>query len=194
MKISKIVTIAMALFISIAGMLITMQSCQNITNKDDLVKVGIYDSRIVAVAYYRSESYMDYIKQLKKERREAEEAGDKEKMAYLERKGPGLQDLAEKQGFSTMPIPNILEMITDSIPVIAERFGLDVIMNQWEIIYQKDNVEFIDITKELLSFFEPSEETFTMVDQMYDVDPVPLAEILRDDVENWRPEYEEDEK
>lgn len=194
MRILKTITIALALLTGIAGILITMQSCQETTSTDDLVRVGIYDSRIVALAYYRSDQFMDYIAQLRQELKEAKEAGDDEKVALIDKTGPGSQELAHKQGFSTMPIPSILEKIKDSIPIIAKRFELDVIMNQWEIIYQKDKVEFIDISMEMISFFNPSEETMEMLDQMYEVEPVPLIEILREDVENWCPEYTEDEE
>lgn len=194
MKISKTITITLALLTSIAGIMMSLHSCRETASTNDLVRVGTYDSRIVALVYFRSEQFMESITELQQERKEALEAGDDEKVALLDKKGPGLQDLAHKQGFSTMPIPNILEKIKDSIPVIAERFGLDVIMNKWEIMYQKEEVELIDITKEMLSSFNPSEGTLEMVDQMYDVEPVPLIEILRDDVENWCPEYIEDEE
>ena len=189
MKTVKTITITLALLTVITSIMMTLQSCQETKDTYELVKVGIYDTRIIALVYYRSEEHSNYISQLKKEREEAMEAGDDELVELINKKGPGMQDLAHKQGFSTLPIPNLLEKIKDSIPVIAERFELDVIMNKWEIIYQKDKVEFIDISMEMISFFNPSEETMKLVDQMSEVDPVPLSEIFREDVETWCPEY-----
>lgn len=194
MSVSKSITITLTLLIGITSIMMTMQSCQETKTSEDLVKVGIYDSRIVALAFYRSDQWGDYITQLRQDHKEAKEAGDDEKVALIDKIGPGSQDLAHKQGFSTMPIPNILEKIKDSIPIIAERFGLDVIMNKWEIVYQKDKIELIDISMEMISFFNPSEETMEMLDQMDEVEPVLLVDILQNDVENWCPEYDDHEE
>ncbi|MEZ5196127.1 MAG: hypothetical protein R2764_06930 [Bacteroidales bacterium] len=179
----------LSIFFSAAILIISLSSCQKVEKADDLIRVGIYDTRVIALVYYRSEAHMEYINQLKKERNEAEKAGDEEKVALLERKGPGLQELAHKQGFSTLPIPGLLEKIHDSLPSIAKRLNLDVIMNKWEIAYQAEEVKLVDVTKEMIGFFNPSEETYRIVDQMAEVDPVPLVEIFREDVETWCPEY-----
>jgi hypothetical protein len=65
------------------------------------IHVGTFDSRALAIAYYRSEAFSRQINEMKAEHEEAKAAGDEGRVRELEVKGSAQQELMHKQGFST---------------------------------------------------------------------------------------------
>lgn len=100
------------------------------------ILVGTFDSRAVAIAYYRTETHANYINDLKAERAKAKAAGDEERVKELSAKGKAWQELANKQGFSTWPVDDILETIKGKLPEIAEQAGVDL-SNQFNMLTLK---------------------------------------------------------
>lgn len=168
--------------------MLMFNSCENQKNNGQKIKVGVYDSRQVALVYYRSDIHMKMIQELKKSVDDAREAGDEELAESLEVKGPGYQELAHKQVFSHLPIPNLISLISDSIPSIVQRHGLDMLISKWQIDYLDDTYQLVDVSADLCQLFHPSEETLNTLKQMQEVEPVPLTDVYEDDVANWCPE------
>lgn len=141
------------------------------------VRIGTFDSRAVALVYYNSESFRRYIRGLKAETKKAEAAGDRERVEELRIEGESSQEMAHKQGFSTWPVDNILEKIKGKIPEIAEQADVDVIVSKWDIVYQRPEVEFIDITDLIVKPFNPDEQTLGVLEELKKQDPIPLQEL-----------------
>ena len=141
------------------------------------VRVGVFDSRALAMAYYRSEAFKLKMKEMRAEYEQAKAAGDEERVKELEAKGPAEQELAHKQGFGTWPVDNILEMIKEDIPEIAKQAKVDVIVSKWNIVYQESGVEFINITDFMVKPFNPDEKTLKTIEEIQEQDPVPLEEL-----------------
>ena len=141
------------------------------------VVVGTFDSRVIAVAYYNSAAHMSYVKDLKADHAEAEESGDTELAKELEAIGEASQELAQKQAFSTWPVDNILETIEGKIPEISKQAGVDLIVSKWNIVYQGAEVEFIDVTNDIVKLFNPDEQILKMLEQMKQQPPIPLEEL-----------------
>jgi hypothetical protein len=146
------------------------------THKKNVV-VGTFDSRVIAVAYYNSAAHMSYVKDLKADHAEAEESGDTELAKELEAIGEASQELAQKQAFSTWPVDNILETIEGKIPEISKQAGVDLIVSKWNIVYQGAEVEFIDVTNDIVKLFNPDEQILKMLEQMKQQPPIPLEEL-----------------
>jgi len=146
------------------------------TLKKDVV-VGIFDSRVIAVAYYNTDAHKSYIKDLKAEHAEAEESGDTERARELETIGETSQELASKQAFSTWPVDNILKTIEEKIPEIAKQANVDLIVSKWNIVYQNSGLELIDVTDVMVKLFNPDEQMLQMLEQMKQQPPVPLEEL-----------------
>ena len=142
-----------------------------------MLRIGTFDSRAIAIAYYNSEAHSDYIKNLKAERDKAKEAGDEERVKELNEEGEASQELAHKQGFSTYPVDNILETIKEKIPDIAKKANVDVIVSKWDIVYQRPGVEFIDVTAELVKIINPDEKMLKLLEEIKKQDPVSLEEL-----------------
>ena len=126
------------------------------------VRVGTFDSRALAVAYTPSAHFKAWLAEVR-------ERND-------EKAGLARQALMHKQGFSTMPVDDILAVIADDLPGVAEKAGVDVIVSKWRIAYMRDDVEFVDVTDLLVQLFEPDERVLKTVKEMKDVAPLPLFE------------------
>ena len=118
------------------------------------LRVGTFDSRAVAGAYYGSDAFHDLLKGLTAEHEKAKAAGDKKRVKELEAEGPALQELAHKQVFGTWPVDNILAKIKGEIPKIAKQADVDVIVSKWDVVYQRSGVEFVDVTDLMVQRFK----------------------------------------
>jgi hypothetical protein len=141
------------------------------------VVVGIFDSRVIAVAYYNTEAHKSYIQSLKADHAEAEASGEKELAKELESMGEASQELAQKQAFSTWPVDNILGTIEGKIPEIAKQAEVDLIVSKWNIVYQESGLEFIDVTDIMVKLFSPDEQMLQMLEQIKMQDPITLEEL-----------------
>lgn len=141
------------------------------------VRVGVFDSRAVAMAYARSDEFNQYIDDLRTDLAQAKAEGNDKLVKELETLGPALQDLMHKQGFSTWPVDDILERIKDRIPEIAKQAGVDVIVSKWDIVFQLPGVEFTDVTDLLVMPFAPDASTLDLIKSLREIDPVSLEEL-----------------
>ena len=125
------------------------------------VRVGIFDSRAVAVAYAHSE--WNGIDAKMAEMEKAKAAGDTKKIKELEAWGPAQQAKLHKQGFGTAPVQDLLKHIKGDIPKIAKEAGVDIIISKWDVVYQNPSIELVDITNEIVKPFNPSEKTLKSI-------------------------------
>jgi hypothetical protein len=148
------------------------------TKASSPVRLGVFDSRAVAIAYYRSDAHMEYIKNLKAEYAAATEAGDDARAEELSHEGESSQALAHKQGFGSWPVDDLLDRIADDLPAIARNAGVDVIVSKWDIVHADPSLEFVDVTLAMVQPFHPDEAVLKLIrDELPKVDPVPIAEL-----------------
>ncbi|MCD4846905.1 MAG: hypothetical protein K8R76_01795 [Candidatus Aegiribacteria sp.] len=141
--------------------------------------IGTFDSRCVAVAYYRSEEFLAKVVELKAEYEAALQSGNTERADELGILGPEQQQLAHEQVFSTGDIDEIIWMIWSELPAVAEETGVDVIVSTWDIIYRDEMMHFVDVTDQMVMFFNPSEETLGIIESMKGVPAIP-QQFLQD--------------
>jgi hypothetical protein len=151
----------------------------NETTKGSTVRIGTFDSRALAMAYYRSDAFMDRMKEMHAKHEKAKAEGDEQLAKKLATEGPALQELIHKQGFSTWPVDNILDKIKREIPEIAAQADVDVIVSKWNIVYRQPAVKFIDVTDLMVKPFDPDEATLTVIKEIQKQDPIPLEELKR---------------
>lgn len=142
-------------------------------------KVGIYDSRAVAMAYYRSGEFANVLKDLHTELKEAKEQGNESRVAELNAKGPALQAQAHQQGFGNAPIDQIIQRIEKELPQIAEKAGVDLIISKWNLDYQASDASFVEVTDLMVKPFSPTKETWKLIKDIQKKDPVPL-DVLKE--------------
>jgi hypothetical protein len=143
------------------------------------VRVGTFDSRAVAVAYFRSESFSKFLKETMKSHQEAKAAGNDAKAKQLESDMKAAQERAHFQGFGTASVANILEQIKDQLPAIAKEAGVDVLISKWDIAYQAPSVEFVDVTDRMVKPFKPNEKTLQVIQELKKHAPISPEELKK---------------
>lgn len=140
-------------------------------------KVGIYDSRAIAMAYYRSETFAEYISGQHALLKAAQEEGNESAIHELGEKGKSIQAKAHQQGFGTAPVDEIIRKIRDKLPEISKKADVGLIISKWKIDYLAPNAEYTDITDLMVQPFSPSPETLKVIKDIQKKDPIPLAEL-----------------
>lgn len=142
-------------------------------------RIGVFDSRMVALAYYNSEPQRAAIRQMAADLRDAKAAGDDAKVKDLQFQGPALQNLMHYQVFSTASIPNVMEKLAPALPQVAERAGVALIVSKWEVSYQRNDVEHVDVTDALVGQFNPNETVQKWIAEGAMKQPVPLLQLVK---------------
>ncbi len=142
------------------------------------LRVGVFDSRAVAVVYVRTEGFNQYLKGLMVQKKRAEAAADQETVQRLEAEAQAKQTELHLQGFGTASVANILEEIKDQLPAIARETGVDLIVSKWDVVYQTPPAETVDITQALIKPFHPDERALKIIEDLQKRRPLP-AEPLR---------------
>ena len=141
------------------------------------VRVGVFDSRAVACAWYRSKAHMKQISEMKTEHEKAKANGNTKRVAELEKEGSGSQEAAHRQVFSNEPIDDVLKRIEKNLPKIAESAGADILVSKWEIAYQDKSVKYVDVTWEMVNLFDPDEDAVKTIKEVIESEPVPTDQL-----------------
>ncbi len=152
-------------------------------NAQPKIRIGTYDSRYVALAFYRADNMKqinDFMVNLNEELNKARESGDKNKIMELEAKGPAFQNLMHQQVFGNLSIPNVMATIKDQLPVIAQKAGVTMIVSKWEIQHSESGIEQVDLTMQILDLFHVDDATRKMIEEglSANLQPVPVEQLL----------------
>lgn len=154
---------------------------------DEAVRIGVYDSRSVAIAFVGSEVYQKTRGKLLAskmgERRRAKEEGNRKKVAELEAWGKAQQERLHQQGFSTAPVDDILALIKDRLPAIRKEARVEHLVSKWdrETLQGLAGAEQVDVTMQLIEAFEPNEKQKKSAVEIQKHEPVPLEEMKNHD-------------
>lgn len=133
-------------------------------------RIGILDTRAVAIAYYRSPQFREVMTKLRAEQTEAKKKGDLATVERLEKRGVEWNTKTHQQGFGTAPIREILDEKSQELEALATKANVVFVISKWEIAYQDKNansgVEFVDLTDELVKTFQPDEATLKIIEQI----------------------------
>ena len=145
------------------------------------LRLGVYDSRALAVAYVRSDLNTKRLGELEARRAKAESRGDRKEVAAIEAEGQRLQRRFHLQGFSAAPIDDILAHIRQDIPAIAETAGVDAIVNRWSLVHHRESVEIVDLTEAMVAPFHPDAQTLALIRDLKATQPLDLDQAEEED-------------
>jgi hypothetical protein len=144
------------------------------------MKIGVYDSRGIAIAYARSAEFQQRMAKLRSDHEEAKAKGDDKRMKELEQEGAWGQVRLHQQGFSTAGVTSIMTKVADALPGIAREAGVVLIVSKWEMPYVDPSVEVLDVTLPIARLFKPDEQTLKILGELAAQKPVPFDEISLD--------------
>src|ERR1035437_7556696 len=149
-------------------------------SKENTLRIGVYDSRAVAGAYGNSAEFPKSLDAGTTAYKKAKAAKDDKRVKEIDAQMKAGQRRAHEQGFSTGSVANIMAKIKDSLPGVAKKAGVDVIVSKWEVNYQSPGVKVVDVTDDLVALFHVSEKGLEWIKGIKAQAPVPLEQITDD--------------
>ncbi len=161
---------ALALGIAIC----TMATAQQHSNK---FRVGVYDSRAVAVAWANSSEFKEAMKPVEAEIKKAREAKDEKRVKEIKEQMKLRQLRQHEQGFSTGSVIPIMEKVKDRLPDIAKQSGVQIVVSKWELNHQSPEVEVVDVTDKIVALFDVNERGLKWCKDIQSKKPLPMEQI-----------------
>ena len=122
-------------------------------------RIGIYDSRAVAVAFAGTPAHEARLRGLVERCEQARKAGDMAEVTKIEAEGRALQRQAHQQAFSTAPVDEILALLGDAVSEIRKNTGITVLLSKWDEagLRKYPDAERVDVTLLLIDALHPNE-------------------------------------
>lgn len=136
------------------------------------VRIGVFDSRAVAIAYYRSEAFRKRLGDLRAQRDQSQAKGDEKAVARWEETGRKLQESMHQHGFGPESDPEVMARLKPSMPLIAKEAQVALIVSKWDLPFVQDEVERVDVTRALVKVFEPDESTLRTITEIQKKAPI----------------------
>ena len=149
------------------------------------VRVGIYDSRAVAFAWFWSAPVQHKLQEQMAAARAAKQAGDKARFKELDAILRQTQDQLHRQVFSTAPADDALAALKGKIPEIEKQAGVTALVSKWneQALAQYQDAAKVDVTDRLVrEFIQPTGQQQKVLSEMQSQKPLPLEkcdELIR---------------
>lgn len=141
----------------------------------EAVRVGVYDSRAVAVAYGRSKMHAKVVSGLVEEHKKAKAAGDTERAEELNKLGELQQMRLHLQAFSNAPVGEAMDAVKDGLSEVMAKRGVSVVTSKADATMS--GVELVDVTYDVVLLFEPDAATLRIVADMKGKEALPIEEV-----------------
>lgn len=141
-------------------------------------RIGIYDSRAIAIAYAGSTNLAGIMKDLKARHQKARESGDTRAVARLEAEGKAMQEVMHQQGFGTAPVDDLLAQLADELPRLRQAADVSHLVSKWDQreLDQHPGAVRVDVTRELVDAFHPTPAQRQRAMEIQTQKPVKLKE------------------
>jgi hypothetical protein len=144
------------------------------TNK---LRVGVYDSRAVAVAWGNSAEFKAVMKPIEAEFKQAKEAKDEKRAKEIDDQMKLRQRRAHEQAFSTGSVAPIMGTVQAHLPGVAKQAGVQIIVSKWELNHQSVEIEVVDVTDKIVALFHVSERGLKWCQEIPKTKPLSIDQI-----------------
>ncbi len=122
-------------------------------------RIGVYDSRAVAVAFAGSPAQEAQLRRLRERRDAASAAGDAAESAKVKAEGQAMQRKAHQQAFGTAPVDEILAELGDVLPELRKNAGVSALVSKWDEreLARHPGADRVDVTPRLIDALHPTE-------------------------------------
>jgi hypothetical protein len=141
------------------------------------VRIGVYDSRAVAYAWFCSDAHQRQLKELIEHARAARAAGETNRFETLAADLRRQQDQIHRESFSTAPPDEALAEIKARIPEIERQAGVTALISKWDDAALKNypGSASVDVTDLLVrKFIQPTEKQAKTISSLEKSRPLPL--------------------
>jgi hypothetical protein len=150
-------------------------------NTTSATRIGVYDSRAVAYAWFWNSNHMSQINKLMQNARDAQAAGNTNRFKELAAKLNEQQELGHREVFSTAPPKEALAELKDRLPEIQKAAGVSALVSKWDdaALKKYPDAEKVDVTDQLVrEFIQPTPQQEKVLSEMKKAAPVPLDQAM----------------
>lgn len=144
------VLVMMAAILS-AGSIISPVSAQK---KSSALKIGTYDSRLVVLAYTKSDLFKKKMQEMSKESDALLQSKDTVKMKEGAFKMISFSYLLERSVFTSASATSTINLVKDEFPGLAKKAGVGMIVSKWDLNYSNPEIEIVDLTQQIVALFD----------------------------------------
>ena len=122
------------------------------------LRIGVYDSRAIAVAYAGSPVHEQRLAAATAERRKARESRDSTTVSRIEAEGQAQQKLLHRQAFGQEPVDDILAQIPAEVAAVRSANAVGVLVSKWDeaALAAQRGRETVDVTEALVDALHPN--------------------------------------
>ncbi len=143
-------------------------------SRSAFLKIGTYNSRMVALAWWRSpegsKAIGQNVQRLRHERDQAKAAGDQKRVEQLQSQGADSQRHVQAEVFCNMPIDDVIAQLGPRLPRVAAEAGVVAIVPQAD--WKMADVQTVDVTDLIVKLCSPSSQTLRVVNDLPNHPPV----------------------
>ena len=125
------------------------------------VRVGTFDARAIALAYYRSSFFAERLRALKAEHDRAKAAGDSRRVEQIEAQGRAEQEMAHRQVFGNEPYDSLDAQLSTIWQAVLDKTDVDVVVVR--PVATRDGVQIVDVTGAILDGLHADPKTRDMI-------------------------------
>jgi hypothetical protein len=122
--------------------------------KSPALKIGTYDSRMVVMAYAKSDLFKKKMQQVSKESEAQLQSKDSVKMKEGALKMISFSYLLERTVFTSASATSTINLVKDEFPGLAQKAGVSLIVSKWDLNYSNPDIEIIDVTPMIVALFD----------------------------------------
>ncbi len=139
------------------------------------VRIGVYDSRAIAIAWARSGQHAKVFNAVMGEQKEAAAGGDAARAEQLRKQLELRQLRLHLQGFSNAPVNDALDAVRSQLPEVMARRG--VVALAATVDCAPSGVTTVDLTNDIVLLFGPDAATLRMLADLRDTPPLPIEQV-----------------
>ncbi len=159
------VAVRVLLLVSLAFLLLAAFGCSSAEKSADTGdRVGVYDPRIVAIAFANSDGFRTELQSLRATRDAALASGDTDEVKRCEAEGQRRQEVLHGQAFEGASVDDILVQIKEALSVIMA--DTEVVRLEAKNAMSTASVTTVDVTDAIAAIFKPSAKTAKTIREM----------------------------
>jgi hypothetical protein len=142
------------------------------------VRVGVFDSRGIAIAYAQSAAFQQQMREFRAQGEKEKASNDTKLLSELEAKAQAQQALLHLQAFSIGSVSEILANYQADVAAVAKQANVAAIVSQFELAYHDPSVETVDVTEALVKKINNSPQMPAMLAGLKTNKPLSMLEAL----------------
>ena len=144
-------------------------------------RIGIYDSRAIAYAYFWSESHQRKLSDTVRAAKDAKAAGDTNRFTELNARSKAEQERNHLQVFSTASVEDLLMEMPEQVTAAQKGANITTLVSKWDeqTLKEHPGAKKIDVTDLLLRDFKLTDKQRKVIADIRKKRPLPIDQAQK---------------